>query len=247
MAAEQQRHPCPHFFAMPYHAASAIGCSDFIFMTTKPPGGDQLSQLPVRIDLPGLQQAAQPAKLTLHTEIQDTDLEWPETYDMPHVTLAAWPSFGLLLAATECRSTPVLLMSVTCRDEIQCIACPDAHHSGQDYQEDTLVRDITPTMSKCTWDIWVRDTPVPIRTRPGWTNKGTYMATCFLEEDNKAGCKFPETCEDTMVTIQGVIYGVNKAIRMGPKTPVGDDGNVQECSTSTEFREEGEPDALHVH
>jgi hypothetical protein len=139
-------------------------------------------------------------------------------------------------------------MSVTCRDEIQCVPCPDAHHYGQDHhEEDTIVRDVTPTLSKCTWDIWVRDTPVPIRGKNGWTNKGTYTATCFLEEDTKAGCKFPETCEDTMITIQGVIYGIQKAIRLGPETPVGPNGGIVDCTSSTTFRAEGEPDALHVH
>jgi hypothetical protein len=126
-------------------------------------------------------------------------------------------------------------------DEIQCVPCPDAHHYGQDHhEEDTIVRDVTPTLSKCTWDIWVRDTPVPIRGKNGWTNKGTYTATCFLEEDTKAGCKFPETCEDTMITIQGVIYGIQKAIRLGPETPVGPNGGIVDCTSSTTFRAAGD-------
>lgn len=122
-------------------------------------------------------------------------------------------------------------------EEMACIPCPDAHYSHGQQEDDNPIRDIVPALSKCTWNYFLRKggAEIPINGKDGWVNKGTYTATCFLEEDTKAGCKFPETCEETMVTIQGVVFGINKAIRQGAKTPVGNAGGIPPCSATSGF------------
>jgi hypothetical protein len=46
---------------------------------------------------------------------------------------------------------------------------------------------------------------------------GSYTGTCHLQGDTQKGCKLPDTCENTIVTLQGVIYVLNEAVRVSPR------------------------------
>jgi hypothetical protein len=133
---------------------------------------------------------------------------------------------------------------VTCSDDIQCGPCPELHHGGDYYgsrhnDDGSFIAEVTPTLSKCivTPDYLV--VPVPLTLKPTWSYAGTYTAMCFLEDDSKAGCKFPDTCEDTVVAIQGLIYEV-PAIRLGAASPVVENSAVEgECGPPVRRRAAG--------
>jgi hypothetical protein len=46
---------------------------------------------------------------------------------------------------------------------------------------------------------------------------GTYKGMCHLSGSSKGMCRFPHTCEDTVLAVQGVVYEV-AAVRVGPST-----------------------------
>jgi hypothetical protein len=104
---------------------------------------------------------------------------------------------------------------------MECTSCPTSHKRDA-YHGDTdigsFIPDI-PQLSQCTWDTF--EIPNPLNCIPVENNRnmkicGTYQATCYLNEDSKMGCKFPEACQDTRVTVQGVSYYLEKAVRVGP-------------------------------
>lgn len=106
-----------------------------------------------------------------------------------------------------------------CREELACTECPSAHNYGPHYggSGEGFTHDITVPMSLCQWTIFKNDDDecLPVPNKNELKICGTYQGTCYLDEDKKGGCKFPDTCEDTMLTIQGVIYKVDDAIRIG--------------------------------
>lgn len=121
---------------------------------------------------------------------------------------------------------------MTCRDEITCSACPGDHHGSYGtHKDDTpadFIADVSPPVSKCIWTLDELITVVPVTHQSGWFHAGTYTGFCYLEEDSKSGCKFPETCEDTVLAIQGVIYEM-EAVRLGAASSV----TPTECAAET--------------
>lgn len=126
-----------------------------------------------------------------------------------------WPPNHDCLLVTCC-----LLPFVMYRDNMACTPCPEAHkgayHGATD--EGTFTPDI-PQLSQCTWDLFEIPNQlncIPVEGNPNLNICGTYKATCHLKDDSKRGCKFPEACQDTMVTVQGVSYFLEKAVRVAP-------------------------------
>jgi hypothetical protein len=77
--------------------------------------------------------------------------------------------------------------------------------------------DINPTLSSCTWDWQLLKSCVPQIHQPGVKLCGTYKGMCHLSGSSKDVCRFPHTCEDTVLAVQGVVYEV-AAVRVGPST-----------------------------
>jgi hypothetical protein len=104
---------------------------------------------------------------------------------------------------------------------MECALCPEAHHGSYgphhpDPDSDSIAVQLTPILSKCLLQAETTFPSIPLPSHDGMGFSGTYKATCVLQEHPKAGCKFPPTCEDTLVTIQGVIYSVDQAVVAGP-------------------------------
>jgi hypothetical protein len=104
---------------------------------------------------------------------------------------------------------------------MECTPCPESHHDsygphhpGPD--SDSITEQLTPILSKCLLQSQVSYPSIDLPNHQGMGIYGTYKATCVLQEDPKSGCKFPPTCEDTLVTIQGVIYSFDQAVVAGP-------------------------------
>lgn len=104
-----------------------------------------------------------------------------------------------------------------------CTPCPGskhykAPHYGYDDNDGTsrLIEALTPALSECILTI----TTPPSKSLPVGQPKtyvaSTYKATCQLRGDSKDGCEFPDTCEDIMVTVQGVVYEVPNVVRIPP-------------------------------
>jgi hypothetical protein len=111
---------------------------------------------------------------------------------------------------------------VMCRERMACTECPHAHYAPDGSNDDgTFTGSLTVPMSLCSWTIFKSECRA-VPNRLGIEACGTYHGTCFLEEDAKSGCKYPDTCEDSMLTIQGVIYTIEDAIRVGAASQAQD-------------------------
>jgi hypothetical protein len=110
------------------------------------------------------------------------------------------------------RGLPVLHV---CREDMTCASCS---HTTRD-SSNGLVKPITAPLSHCVWkyDLIFGARRGILQTRdPNVVYRGTYEGTCYLRGDKNAGCVFPNTCEDTILTVKGVIYNALQAVRVGP-------------------------------
>jgi hypothetical protein len=102
-----------------------------------------------------------------------------------------------------------------------CSTCPGAHRARDHEQDDDnafLHPDISPALSSCTWSWQLVDDCIPVTHKPGVKVCGTYKGMCHLGGSSKGECRFPKTCEDSVLAVQGVAYEVAAAIRIGPST-----------------------------
>jgi len=104
-----------------------------------------------------------------------------------------------------------------CSNTLTCSSCPEE----EEYYKERPDRDYYPEMglslvgSKCMFNKQYT-TPVGLAGKPGVNFVGTFTGTCYLMESKDHSCNLPETCEYVVVSLQGVIYQVNKAVRVGP-------------------------------
>jgi len=115
-------------------------------------------------------------------------------------------------------------------DTLTCSACPeDSHYRKQEEDSEFAITDVGSILGKCMFQktTLTEEQNIPlIGSKPGFKWAGTFYGTCYLEKSGKDICELPEGCEDTVLQIQGVIYNVEKAVRVGPAQK-----NVNECDS----------------
>jgi len=113
----------------------------------------------------------------------------------------------------ECKSTTDI-------NTLACSPCPEEEdyssykYPGADYLPEM---GLTLVGSKCMINKQYT-TPVGMAGKPGVSFVGTFTGTCYLMENKDHSCNLPETCEYVVASVQGVIYEVAKAIRVGSET-----------------------------
>jgi hypothetical protein len=111
-------------------------------------------------------------------------------------------------------------MPVFCRENLECSTCPGAKYGSNKHEDGTFTPDITTALSNCVWkETWL---PAEVPTsNPNVDIIGSYTGICHLQGDTQKGCKLPDTCADTTVHVQGNIYFVKQAVRVGPLVEYG--------------------------
>lgn len=116
-----------------------------------------------------------------------------------------------------------MLYIETCSFNLACIPCPEHQHGSYNpgHDSDSMpTRDITPALSKCSMSIQEldKDNCTPVPNTPGLTWCGAYYGQCHLCKEHE--CSFPGAHEDTVVHIDGLIYRVTEAVKVGPASTV---------------------------
>lgn len=113
--------------------------------------------------------------------------------------------------------TPVASAVVCfCSNTLSCSSCPEEEEYSRerrDYYPPEM--GLSLVGSKCMINKQYT-TPVGLAGKPGVNFVGTFTGTCYLMESKDHSCGMPETCEYVVASIQGVIYAVTKAVRVGP-------------------------------
>lgn len=101
--------------------------------------------------------------------------------------------------------------------QLECTVCPGAGYRLAKHApaEGPLTLHNTPTLSNCVWQYTVLSRSIPT-SKPNLYIRGSYTGTCQLQEDTGKGCQLPESCDEATVAVQGVIYLVKQAVRVGP-------------------------------
>jgi len=115
-------------------------------------------------------------------------------------------------------------------DTLSCAPCPEAHYRKYDdhAHDEFAVGTVGAILGKCMWEKneLTAVQAIPLIGKPGFIWAGTFRGTCYLEDSGKGHCELPEGCEDTVLSVQGVLYTVDKAVRVGPV-----ENNVVECDS----------------
>lgn len=116
---------------------------------------------------------------------------------------------------------------VACSESLECSTCLGKHQEAyapdKSASEDILSQGLSSgAVSTCVWKDTTIQRGIPVVGNNNLRIWGFYRGTCYLKASagsdmQQGACRYPDTCEATVLKVQGVIYNVDRAVLVGPK------------------------------